>query len=132
MTFFWAIAFVVPLATRVNVVNLHVTIFRASEFENAYCALISSPSFGIVLSGGSTRSINRPCAIEFTMAATSASNGSLGFDGTYSCTGSPYPGVAAPARDAGRDRVVRGVDESLKLEGGNLPGNVGRAAARPE
>ena len=44
----------------VKVVNRQVTTFLESEFEKAYEALISSPSFGIVLRGGSTRSIKSP------------------------------------------------------------------------
>ena len=81
ITFFVAVL-ASPLApARLSVVNLQVTNFRASEFENAYCARISSPSRGIVLSGASMRSINNPCAIELTIAAISASRGSRGLPG---------------------------------------------------
>lgn len=44
----------------VKVVNRHVTTFLESELEKAYEALTSSPSFGIILNGGSTRSIRSP------------------------------------------------------------------------
>lgn len=115
-----------PLApARLRVVNLHVTVFRVNEFEKAYCARISSPSRGIVLSGGSTRSINKPCAIELTIAATSASSGSRGFPGLYR-----YDEFAEPpppkllSRDDGRDDGVRGAgvddDVSRKLDGGSF------------
>ena len=114
-----------PLApARLSVVNLHVTVFLANEFENAYCARISSPSRGIVFSGGSTRSINKPCAIELTIAATSASRGSRWLLGVYT-----YVGFAALpkslSRDDGRDGVRCGVDDaedvSRKLDGGSFP-----------
>jgi len=121
-----------PLApARLSVVNLHVTVFRASEFEKAYCARTSSPSRGIILSGASTRSISKPCAIELTIAAISASSGSRGLPGVYT-----YVGFAALlkslSRDDGRDGVLRcaeGVvivvviivdDVSRKLDGGSL------------
>ena len=117
---------------RLSVVNLHVTVFRASEFEKAYCARTSSPSRGIVLSGASTRSISKPCAIELTIAAISESSGSRGLPGVYT-----YVGFAALpkslSRDDGRDGVLRcaeGVvvvvivddvdDVSRKLDGGSL------------
>jgi hypothetical protein len=124
-----------PLApARLSVVNLHVTVFRASEFEKAYCARTSSPSRGIVLSGASTRSISKPCAIELTIAAISASSGSRGLPGVYT-----YVGFAALpkslSRDDGRDGVLRCAEEgvvvvvivdivdddvSRKLDGGSL------------
>ena len=118
MTFLVDTSFPAPLANRVKVVNLHVTTLRAKEFEKAYCALISSPSLGIVRRGGSTRSTSNPCAIEFTTDAISASKGSFGLEGWYSCTGSwPY-GVYTPEREGGRAAGVRVAAESLKLDGG--------------
>jgi len=116
-----------PLApARLSVVNLHVTVFLASEFENAYCARISSPSRGIALSGGSTRSINKPCAIELTIVAISASRGSRGLLGVYmkgGCAALPK----SLSRDDGRDgvRCADGVDDndddaSRKLDGGSF------------
>jgi len=117
-----------PLApARLSVVNLQVTVFLANEFENAYCARISSPSCGIILSGGSTRSINNPCAIELTIAATSASSGSRGLYGVYTFAAAPLPPPKSLSRDDGRDGVVRSVngedqdeDVSRKLDGGSL------------
>lgn len=108
---------------RLSVVNLHVTVFFANELENAYCARISSPSRGIALSGGSTRSISKPCAIELTIAATSASSGSRELLGVYRYVGcAPLP--KSLSRDDGRDgvRCADGVDEdvSRKLDGGNF------------
>lgn len=115
-----------PLApARLSVVNLHVTVFLASEFENAYCARISSPSRGIILNGGSTRSINKPCAIELTIVATSASRGSRVLPGVYTHVGCAAL-LKSLRRDDGRDgvRCVNGVDDdedaSRKLDGGSL------------
>jgi len=76
MTFFVAVLDSPLAPARLSVVNLQVTVFLASEFAKAYCARTSSPSRGIDLNGGSTRSINNPCAIELTIAAISASRGS--------------------------------------------------------
>lgn len=123
MTFFVAVL-ASPLApARLSVVNLQVTVFLANAFENAYCARISSPSRGIVRSGGSTRSINSPCAIEFTIAATSASSGSRWLLGVYTYVGAALP--KSLRRDDGRDGVRCGVDDadevSRKLDGGSLP-----------
>jgi hypothetical protein len=81
MTFFVAVLASPLDPARLSVVNLQVTVFLASEFEKAYCARTSSPSRGIDLNGGSTRSINNPCAIELTIAAISASRGSRGLPG---------------------------------------------------
>ena len=124
MTFFVAVLDSPLAPARLSVVNLHVTVFFANEFENAYCARTSSPSRGIILSGGSTRSINKPCAIELTIAATSASRGSRGLPGVYT-----YVGFAklpkSLSRDDGRDgvRCAGDVDDdeaSRKLDGGSL------------
>lgn len=120
-----------PLAPeRVRVVSLHVTTFRLKLFENAYDALISSPSFGGALSGGSTRSINSPCGIAFTIVATSTSSGSLSLAGTYRCNGSRSMGVYDPDRDPGRELGVRVVDESRNDEGGSFPATLCRADVR--
>jgi len=133
MTFFVAVLGSPLAPARLSVVNRHVTVFLDNEFENAYCARISSPSCGIVLSGGSTRSISSPCAIEFTIAATSASSGSRGLYGVYTYVGfaaDPFPPKSL-SRDDGRDGVVRSVDVdaiiddddedvSRKLDGGSL------------
>ncbi len=105
---------------RVNVVSRHVTTLRLSAFENAYCALISSPSLGTcaLRSGGSTRSTRSPCAMEFTTAATSTSSGSKLLPGMYSWSGSwSIDGVYAPAREPGRDGA-RLPGPSRKLDGG--------------
>jgi len=107
------------------VVNLHVTVFLANEFEKAYCARISSPSRGIVLSGGSTRSISKPCAIELTIAATSASSGSRGLPGLYMYGEfAELPPPKSLSRDDGRDGVrgagVNDDDMSRKLDGGSF------------
>lgn len=67
---------------RVIVVSLQLTTFRARAFENAYCALTSSPSRGTPRKGGSTRSTRRLCGSEFTIIATSTSRGSFVFPGT--------------------------------------------------
>jgi hypothetical protein len=131
-----------PLApARLSVVNLHVTVFRANEFENAYCARISSPSRGITFNGGSTRSINNPCAIELTIAATSASSGSRGLPGVYTYVGLtlplPKPPLLPPplpkslCREDGRDGVRRADVEdddeaSRKLDGGSFDGLIAR------
>jgi hypothetical protein len=124
MTFFVAVLGSPFAPARLSVVNLHVTVFRANEFENAYCARISSPSRGIVLNGGSTRSINNPCAIELTIAATSASSGSRGLPGLYRYVEPTLPPKSL-IRDEGREGV-RGAgddeddDMSRKLEGGSF------------
>lgn len=125
MTFFVAVL-ASPLApARLSVVNLHVTVFRANEFENAYCARISSPSRGIVFNGGSTRSINSPCAIELTIAATSASSGSRGLPGLYRYAEELTLPPKSLIRDEGREGVRGAGDEedddmSRKLEGGSF------------
>ena len=130
MTFLVAV-----LPGRASVVKRQVTTFRLSELENAYCACCSSPSFGnwLFLSGGSTRSTRRVWATLLTMAATSASRGSRGLPGTYTCVGAPSPRApAALARDrlrlGGRTprllgaRILEGVAgaPSRKLDGGSL------------
>jgi hypothetical protein len=106
------------------VVNLQVTVFLANEFENAYCARISSPSRGIALIGGSTRSISKPCAIELTIAATSASSGSRGLPGLYRYGEFTEPPPKSLDRDEGRDGVrSAGVEDdnvSRKLDGGSF------------
>jgi hypothetical protein len=79
MTFFVVVSPFPLDPDRVIVVSLQVTTFLDNEFEKAYCARISSPSFGTIRNGGSTLSINNPCDIEFTTAAISASKGSFGF-----------------------------------------------------
>jgi len=129
ITFFVAVLGSPFAPARLSVVNLHVTIFLPNEFEIAYCARISSPSCGILLSGGSTRSISKPCAIELTIAATSASSGSCGLYGVYRYDRFAAAAAADPlpkslSRDDGRDGVVRSVvvvdDVSRKLDGGSL------------
>lgn len=67
--------------------------------------------------------------MELQIVATSASSGSFGFAGVYWCTGFCSVGVYAPARGPGREGV-RGVDPSLKLDGGNLVCSGGRAVVR--
>lgn len=126
MTFFVAVLGSPLAPARLRVVNLHVTVFRANEFENAYCARISSPSRGIIFNGGSTRSINNPCAIELTIAATSASSGSRGLPGLYRYVEPTLPPKSL-SREDGREGV-RGAgdddddddDMSRKLEGGSF------------
>ena len=128
ITFFVAVL-ASPLApARLRVVNLHVTVFLANEFENAYCARISSPSRGIALSGGSTRSISKPCAIELTIAATSASSGSRGLPGLYRYGELADPPPPVPPRSLSRDDERdgardAGIDDdrvSRKLDGGSF------------
>ena len=128
ITFFVAVLASPLDPARLRVVNLHVTVFLANEFENAYCARTSSPSRGIALSGGSTRSISNPCAIELTIAATSASSGSRGLPGLYrygEIAAEPPPPPKSLSRDDGRDgvRSSAGVDDdsvSRKLDGGSF------------
>ena len=108
MTFFVVESPALP--ERVIVVSRQVTIFLLNAVENAYCALISSPSLGIFRRGGSMRSINSPCEMLFTTAPTSTSKGSLTLLTVYSCRGVPSnEGVNAPARDAGLEDTLLGV-----------------------
>lgn len=96
---------------------------RPNALEMAYCALTSSPGFGITRNGASTRSIKKPCVTELTTRATSTSSGSFMLPGIYVGTGfCSRLGVKAP-RDPDRERREdTGVtDVSRKLEGGPFP-----------
>jgi hypothetical protein len=71
------------------------------------------------------RSINKPCAIELTIAATSVSSGSRGLPGVYTNVGfAPLP--KSLSRDDGRDGVRcpnvidDEVEASRKLDGGSF------------
>ena len=49
-----------PLAlSLVGAISLHVITFLDNGLDTTYCALTSSPSLGVALSRGSTRSIRR-------------------------------------------------------------------------
>lgn len=147
MTFFLLFAVERPIVSR-----RQVTTFRASWFENAYCAFTSSFSLGGAARagmGGSTRSTCRLCGNAFTIAATSTSSGSFRFCGTYFgcvCAFSKLGVYVLPARDEEREGAWEleltergcelegvkgrcGAEESRKLEGGQSRGRTSEGCA---